>query len=77
LRIEALRTAERRAEKQTETADGTVRDARTALAGTRADARALERDKERFQKQAERAALAAEDDASADFHAVFSRRPKT
>lgn len=77
LRVEALRTAERRAEKQTETAEGAVREARTTLAGARADARALERDKERFQKEAERAALAAEDDESADFHAVFSRRRKT
>ena len=74
LRVEALGVLERRAEKQTESAERAVHDARTALAGARADARALERDKARFQKTAERAEAAAEDDAGADFHAVFSRR---
>jgi len=74
MRLEALGAAERRAERKTETTARAVTDARSALGAARADARALEGQKERFRRAGERAELSREEEAAGDFHAVARRR---
>ncbi len=76
LRLQALAAAERKATKKSEAAERVVDGARAALGTARADARALEREKERFRRAGERAALSAEEEAASDFHSVLSRRRK-
>jgi hypothetical protein len=76
LRLLALEAEERRAAKTVEAAERVVRDARVTLGAARADARALERQKERFRLTRERAAHSAEEEAASDFHVVLSRRRK-
>jgi flagellar biosynthesis chaperone FliJ len=76
LRLETLAAAERTAAKKTEAAARAVDGARTALGAARADERALEREKDRFRRGVERAALSAEEEAAADFHTVLSRKRK-
>src|SRR5262245_15164002 len=76
LRLEALAAAERKAARKSEVSERAVKGARQALGTARADARALEREQERFRRAGERAALSAEEEAASDFHAVLSRRRK-
>jgi hypothetical protein len=75
-RVEALRTAERRAEKSSDAAEQAVSRARAALGSARAEARVVERHEEHFRKAGELEALAAEDEAAQDFHTGLSRRRK-
>jgi hypothetical protein len=76
LRLLSLEAEERRAQKKVEAAERVVSDARATLGGARADARTLERQKERFRLASERATHSAEEEAASDFHAVLSRRRK-
>jgi hypothetical protein len=75
-RVEALRHAEEKAGRASEAAERETLLRRTALGGARAEARSLERHKERWEKARERRASSAEEEAAQDFHAVLRRRRK-
>jgi cortactin len=75
-RIDALRQAEEKAGRASEAAERETLLRRSALGGARADARSLERHKERWEKAREHRASSAEEEQAQDFHAVLRRRKK-